>query len=36
VVELIAYALMGAGIVFTALIIWMFVRMVAWDDAQAP
>jgi hypothetical protein len=34
-IELLAYALMGAGILVTALIIYLFVRLVAWGESPA-
>ena len=34
-VELLAYAVMGGVILVTALIIWLFVRVVAWDEGAA-
>jgi hypothetical protein len=32
--ELIAYAILGGVIVLTALILWGFVRLVAWTEAE--
>jgi hypothetical protein len=34
VLELIAYAVLGGMIVFTAAVIWIFVRLVAPDDVK--
>jgi hypothetical protein len=33
--ELIAYGVLGAVIVVTAVILWGFVRLVAWTDAES-